>query len=137
MTGRGQRAHAGDAQEAPALGAPHDGQRDPVIRQDGMEDRDGGGSPQEQGDRGADQGFGLLSVYLFVYAYKCRRDKPRQRAGVLALRVVREPAPDVIGVVFGLAEERGQVLIVHRVVDDRPLPARLDEAPVAQHTELV
>ena len=53
------------------------------------------------------------------------------------MRVVGEPAPDMIGVVFGLAEERGEVRIVHRVVDDGPVAARLDQSPIPQDAKLV
>jgi len=37
VPGGRERTHTGNADQTPALGAAHDGQRDPVIRQDGME----------------------------------------------------------------------------------------------------
>ncbi len=51
--------------------------------------------------------------------------------------MIGESTPDMIGVVFRLAEESSQVLIVDRVVDHVPLAPRSDQPAITQETELV
>jgi len=64
-------------------------------------------------------------MHIDVRIRLCRHGSARSREGV-----VGEPASDVIGVVFGFAEERGQVLVVHRVVDHVPIAPGFDQSPV-------
>src|SRR5438477_9898996 len=44
--------------------------------------------------------------------------------------MVGDTAVHVVGVVLGLAEQRGHVMVVQRVVDDVAFATRLDQPPV-------
>jgi hypothetical protein len=48
VSARGHRAEHGDSDQAPSLRSGDDGKRNPVVRQDRMDHRNGAGSGEEQ-----------------------------------------------------------------------------------------